>query len=140
MQLQGQAALVTGASRGIGKEIALELARRGCRVAVNYYNDPQPMVDATIAEIRAVAREVGGREVLPVQADIRSSSQVAAMFEKVIAAFGRLDLLVNNAGAQTWNPLLDVTEEEWPLVIDTNLKGSSLSTHQPPPPINTHAP
>ncbi len=130
MQLQGQAALVTGASRGIGKEIALELARRGCRVAVNYYNDPQPMVDATIAEIRAVAREVGGREVLPVQADIRSSSQVAAMFEKVIAAFGRLDLLVNNAGVQTWKPLLDVTEEEWDLVIDTNLKGCFLCTQQ----------
>ena len=130
MQLQGQAALVTGASRGIGKEIALELARRGCRVAVNYFNDPQPMVDATIAEIRAAAREAGGRELLPVQADIRSSSQVAAMFEKVIAAFGRLDLLVNNAGVQTWKPLLDVTEEEWDLVIDTNLKGCFLCTQQ----------
>jgi hypothetical protein len=115
MSLQGQAALVTGASRGIGKEIALELARRGYRVAVNYFNDPQPMVDATIAEIRAVASQVGGREVLPVQADIRSSAQVAAMFEKVIAAFGRLDLLVNNAGVQTFKPLLDVTEEEWDL-------------------------
>ena len=134
MSLQGQAALVTGASRGIGKEIALELARRGCRVAVNYFNDPQPMVDATIAEIRAasgeVGREVGALEVLPVQADIRSSTQVAAMFEKVIATFGRLDLLVNNAGVQTWKPLLDVTEEEWDLVIDTNLKGCFLCTQQ----------
>jgi 3-oxoacyl-[acyl-carrier protein] reductase len=130
MDVQGQAALVTGASRGIGKEIALELARRGWRVAVNYYNDPQPMVDATIAEIHAVAREVGGGEVLAVQADIRSSSQVAAMFENVIAAFGRLDLLVNNAGVQTWKPLLDVTEEEWDLVIDTNLKGCFLCTQQ----------
>ena len=60
MSLPGQAALVTGASRGIGKEIALELARRGWRVAVNYYNDPQAMVDATVAEIRAL-----GGEVLP---------------------------------------------------------------------------
>jgi NAD(P)-dependent dehydrogenase (short-subunit alcohol dehydrogenase family) len=125
MSLQGQAALVTGASRGIGKEIALELARRGCRVAVNYFNDPQPMVEATIAEIRAL-----GREVLPVQTDIRSSAQVAAMFQTVIAAFGRLDLLVNNAGVQTWKPLLDVTEEEWDLVIDTNLKGCFLCTQQ----------
>jgi NAD(P)-dependent dehydrogenase (short-subunit alcohol dehydrogenase family) len=116
IQLQGQAALVTGASRGIGKEIALELARRGWRLAVNYFNDPQPMVEATIAEIRAVVRNVSGREVLPVQADIRSSTQVAAMFDKVVAAFGRLDLLVNNAGVQTWKPLLDVTEEEWDLV------------------------
>ncbi len=130
MSLQNQAALVTGASRGIGKEIALELARRGCHVAVNYFNDPQPMVDATIAEIRAVAKQAGGREVLVVEADIRSSAQVAAMFEKVIAAFGRLDILVNNAGVQTFKPLLDVTEEEWDLVIDTNLKGCFLCTQE----------
>jgi 3-oxoacyl-[acyl-carrier protein] reductase len=127
MLLQGQAALVTGASRGIGKEIALELARNGCRVAVNYYNDPSSMVDATVAEIRAAAPSI---EVLPIEADIRSSSQVAAMFEQVIARFGRLDLLVNNAGVQTWKPLLDVTEEEWDLVIDTNLKGCFLCTQQ----------
>jgi len=130
MSLQNQAALVTGASRGIGKEIALELARRGWRVAVNYFNDPQPMVDATIAEILAASGEVLASQVLPVQADIRSSSQVAAMFERVIVSFGRLDLLVNNAGVQTWKPLLDVTEEEWDLVIDTNLKGCFLCTQQ----------
>ncbi len=125
MSLEGQAALVTGASRGIGKEIALELARNGCRVAVNYYNDPAPIVEATIAEIRAL-----GAEVLPIQADIRSSSQVAAMFERAIAGFGCLDLLVNNAGVQTWKPLLEVTEEEWDLVVDTNLKGCFLCTQQ----------
>src|SRR5205814_9958465 len=125
MSLQGQAALVTGASRGIGKEIALELARNGCRVAVNYYNDPAAMVDATIAEIRAL-----GVEVAPAAADIRSSSQVTAIFEKVIATFGRLDLLVNNAGVQTWKALLEVTEEEWDLVVDTNLKGCFLCTQQ----------
>ncbi len=123
--LQGQTALVTGASRGIGKEIALELARNGYRVAVNYYNDPAPLVDTAIAEIRALPAEV-----LPVEADIRSSSQVAAMFDRVISAFGRLDLLVNNAGVQTWKSLLDVTEEEWDLVVDTNLKGCFLCTQQ----------
>src|SRR6266700_4773681 len=123
--MQGQTALVTWASRGIGKEIALELARNGYRVAVNNYNDPASMVDATVAEIRAVPAEV-----LPVQADIRSSSQVNAMFEQVIATFGRLDLLVNNAGVQTWKPLLEVTEEEWNLVVDTNLKGCFLCTQQ----------
>jgi NAD(P)-dependent dehydrogenase (short-subunit alcohol dehydrogenase family) len=135
MSLQGQVALVTGASRGIGKEIALELARRGWRVAMNYFNDPQAMVDATVAEIRVAGGEVApvdspSRNVLPVQADIRSSTQVAAMFEKVTATFGRLDLLVNNAGVQTWKPLLDVTEEEWDLVIDANLKGCFLCTQQ----------
>jgi 3-oxoacyl-[acyl-carrier protein] reductase len=125
MLLQGQAALVTGASRGIGKEIALELARNGCDVAVNYYNDPASMVAATVAEIRAL-----GVEVLPIETDIRSSSQVAKMFELVIRRFGRLNVLVNNAGVQTWKPLLDVTEEEWDLVVDTNLKGCFLCTQQ----------
>jgi 3-oxoacyl-[acyl-carrier protein] reductase len=127
--LQGQTALVTGASRGIGKEIAFELARNGYRVAVNYYNDPASLVDATVAEIRG-ARGGVETDVLPIEADIRSSSQVATMFERVIGAFGRLDLLVNNAGIQTWKPLLDVTEEEWDLVMDTNLKGCFLCTQQ----------
>ena len=122
---QAQTALVTGASRGIGKEIALELARNGYRVAVNYYNDPASLVDATLAELRALHAEV-----LPIEADIRSGSQVTAMFERVIGAFGRLDLLVNNAGVQTWKPLLQVTEEEWNLVVDTNLKGCFLCTQQ----------
>src|SRR5580692_7239292 len=125
--MQGQTALVTGASRGIGKEIALELARNGYRVAVNYYNESKSVVDQTLAEIRAIQAPAQDG-VLPVEADIRSSSQVAAMFERVIGAFGRLDLLVNNAGVQTWKALLDVTEEEWDLVVDTNLKGCFLCT------------
>jgi 3-oxoacyl-[acyl-carrier protein] reductase len=128
--LQSQTALVTGASRGIGKEIALELARSGFRVAMNYYDDPASQVDATLAEIRAAQTDGLPNNVLPIEADIRSSNQVAAMFERVISAFGRLDLLVNNAGVQTWKPLLDVTEEEWDLVIDTNLKGCFLCTQQ----------
>jgi len=122
-------ALVTGASRGIGKEIALELARNRYRVAIDYYNDPSSMVEETLAEIRAV-QAPGSNDVLAIQADIRSSAQVTAMFEQVINAFGRLDLLVNNAGVQTWKPLLDVTEEEWDLVVDTNLKGCFLCTQQ----------
>lgn len=125
MLSNGYAALVTGASRGIGKEIALELARAGSRVAANYYNDPPSMVDATVAELRAF-----GGEVIPIEADIRSSVQVTAMFDQVLGRFGRLDLLVNNAGVQTFKPLLEVTEEEWDLVIDTNLKGCFLCTQQ----------
>lgn len=118
-------ALVTGASRGIGKEIALELARNGYRVAVNYYKDLPEMVEATMAEIRALQPDA-----FPIEADVRSSAQVTAMFDRVISAFGRLDLLVNNAGVQTWKPLLEVTEEEWDLVVDTNLKGCFLCTQQ----------
>ena len=121
----GKTALVTGASRGIGKEIALELARNGYRVAVNYFNDPAPMVDAAMAEIHALQPASIG-----IQADIRCGAQVSAMFVKVMAEFGHLDLLVNTAGVQTWKPLLEVTEEEWDLVIDTNLKGCFLCTQQ----------
>lgn len=121
----GQTALVTGGSRGIGKEIALELARNGWRVAINYHNDPAPLVDATVAGIRALQPDM-----LAMEADIRSSSQVAGMFDRVISTWGRLDLLVNNAGVQTWKALLEVTEEEWDLVIDTNLKGCFLCTQQ----------
>jgi 3-oxoacyl-[acyl-carrier protein] reductase len=120
---QSPAALVTGSARGIGKEIALELARNGYRVAVNYFNDPAPAVDATIAEVRALQPDS-----ISVQADIRSSSQVQSMFDRVTSTFGRLDFLVNNAGVQTFKPLLDVTEEEWDLVLDTNLKGCFLCT------------
>lgn len=118
-------ALVTGASRGIGKEIVLELVRNGYRVAVNYFGDPAATVEATMAEIRALQSDC-----LCLEADIRSSKQVAAMFEQVMRAFGRLDLLVNNAGVQTFKPLLEVTEEEWDMVIDTNLKGCFLCTQQ----------
>ena len=127
---QHQTALVTGASRGIGKEIALELARNGYRVGVNYYNESASVVDATVAEMRALQASAEATNVLPVEADIRSSSQVTAMLERVIGTFGRLDLLVNNAGVQTWKSLLDVTEEEWDLVVDTNLKGCFLCTQQ----------
>lgn len=123
--LEGHAALVTGASRGIGKEIALELARNGCRVALNYFDDAPGVVDATMGELRAIRPDC-----IVIEADIRSSSQVTAMFDKVIREFGRLDLLVNNAGVQTWKPLLEVTEEEWDLVVDTNLKGCFLCTQQ----------
>jgi 3-oxoacyl-[acyl-carrier protein] reductase len=124
-----QTALVTGASRGIGKEIALELARHHYRVAINYYNESADTVEDTVAEIRGL-QAPGSEDVLAIEADIRSGVQVTAMFEKVIAAFGHLDLLVNNAGVQTWKPLLEVTEEEWELVIDTNLKGCFLCTQQ----------
>lgn len=127
--METRTALVTGAGRGIGKEIALELARNRYRVAVNYFNDPASTVEETLAEIRAL-QAPGSDDVIAIHADIRSSSQVAAMFEKVIATFGSLDLLVNNAGVQTWKPLLEVTEEEWDLVVDTNLKGCFLCTQQ----------
>src|SRR4029079_19441689 len=113
-------ALVTGAGRGIGKGIALELAKAGCRVAVNYITEPDQAL-ATVDEIRQL-----GVESLAFEADVSVAAAVSAMVDRVVRDLGGLDILVNNAGTQTWKPLLDVTEAEWDLVIDTNLKGCFL--------------
>lgn len=120
--LSGSVALVTGADRGIGKGIALELARAGCRVAVNHHADPG------LAE--GVVEEIGdlGIEACAVRADVRIAAQVRGMMDSVVSRFGRLDVLVNNAGTQTWKPFLEIDEEEWDRVVDTNLKGTFLCT------------
>lgn len=124
LPLIGKCALVTGASKGVGRGIALELARQGADVAVNYNSDAAG-AEATAAEIRAL-----GRRAPVVQADVSNSAQVEAMFERVLGEFGRLDILVNNAGIQTWKPLLELTEEEWDRVLDVNLKGCFLCTQR----------
>jgi NAD(P)-dependent dehydrogenase (short-subunit alcohol dehydrogenase family) len=121
--LLGKFALVTGAGRGIGKGIALELARAGCDVAVNDLDPEAPQ--GTADEIKAL-----GRQAIVVAGDVSRSADVEKMFSSTLDAFGRLDILVNNAGIQTWKPLLDLTEEEWDRVLDTNLKGSFLCTRQ----------
>jgi NAD(P)-dependent dehydrogenase (short-subunit alcohol dehydrogenase family) len=121
-RLDGRAALVTGGGRGIGREIALELARAGCAVAVNYLVDPEG-AEETVAELRAL-----GVDAFGVCADVGLAADAARMVGETVARFGRLDVLVNNAGVQTWTPFLDVTEDEWDLVIRTNLKGCFLCT------------
>ena len=118
--LEGMVALVTGGDRGVGKGIALELARRGCRVAVNYHADAD-RAEETVGELHAL-----GVDAMAVQADVRDSRAVRRLMSATLAKFDRLDVLVNNAGTQTWKPLLDVGEDEWDLVIDTNLKGCFL--------------
>jgi len=124
LPLESKTALVTGASKGVGKGIALELARCGCDVAVNYHSDREG-AEATAAEITGM-----GRTAFTVQADVGKAADVDRMFEEVAARFPRLDLLVNNSGTQVWKPLLDLTEEEWDRVIDTNLKGCFLCTQR----------
>jgi NAD(P)-dependent dehydrogenase (short-subunit alcohol dehydrogenase family) len=121
-EAEGQVALVTGADQGIGRAIALALARAGWRLGVNHIG-ASDRADAAVAEIKAA-----GGDACAVRADVRSPAEVAAMVEAVVARFGRLDLLVNNAGVQVWKPFIDVTEAEWDLVIDTNLKGCFLCT------------
>ena len=122
--LEGRTALVTGASKGVGKGIALELARAGADVAVNYHSDAAG-ADATVAEICAL-----GRQAFSVQANVAVAAEIDAMFGRVFSTFPRLDILVNNAGVQTWKPLLELAEQEWDRTIDTNLKGCFLCTQR----------
>jgi NAD(P)-dependent dehydrogenase (short-subunit alcohol dehydrogenase family) len=122
MLLEGKTALVTGASKGVGKGIALELARQGCDVAVNYQSDARG-AEAVAVEVRAM-----GREAIAVAADVGLASEVGRMFDQTLARLGRIDILVNNAGIQTWKPLVDLEEREWDRVLATNLKGCFLCT------------
>jgi NAD(P)-dependent dehydrogenase (short-subunit alcohol dehydrogenase family) len=117
-------ALVTGASKGVGKGIALELAREGFAIAVNYNRD-RAGAESTVEEIRAA-----GGDADAFQADVGVSGDVARMFEAYDARFPKIDCLVNNAGIQTWSTLLDLKEEDWDRVIATNLKGTFLCTQQ----------
>lgn len=118
--LGGKRALVTGASKGVGKGIALELAREGCSVLINYNSD-RAGAEATVAEVKAL-----GAEAEAVQGDVGSSAGMDKIFESV----GALDILVNNAGVQTWKALLDLEEAEWDHVLNTNLKGCFLATQR----------
>jgi len=122
VSLEGRTALVTGGSRGVGKGIALELARAGCRVAINYHSAAD-LAHQTVAEIKAL-----GVDAFAVQGDVGVASDVHAIIEATVSRFGRLHVLVNNAGVQTWKPFLEVTEQEWDRVIRTNLKGCFLCT------------
>ena len=120
--LEGRAALVTGAATGIGRAIARSLAQEGCRVAINYIGAPD-QADDTVRELAGI-----GVDAFAVKADVRMAGAVRAMMDAAAARFGRLDVLVNNAAVQREGAFLDVTEDDWDLVIDTNLKGCFLCT------------
>ena len=112
-------AIVTGAGSGIGKAIALELASRGCDVAVcGRRLEP---VQATAAEITAL-----GRRAYAASADVSNGESVTAFVADVLKAFGHIDILVNNAGLTRDNLLIRMSEEEWDAVLGTNLKGAFL--------------
>ena len=118
MDLTGRNALVTGGSRGIGRAVCLELARRGANVAVNYAGN------ARAAEETAAACRELGVQTFAVQADVSDSAAAGAMVKAVIERFGRLDILVNNAGITRDKLALQMKNEDLDAVLDTNLKGA----------------
>lgn len=122
MKLEGRSILVTGASRGIGREIALEFAREGANIAVNF-SGSEAKANETVDEIKAM-----GREAFAVQCDVSNAESVTSMVKETIDRFGKLDVLVNNAGITKDNLIMRMKEEEWDDVININLKGVFLCT------------
>jgi 3-oxoacyl-[acyl-carrier protein] reductase len=121
-ELAGKTALVTGSSRGIGRSIALELARRGAHVVVNYRAGAE-QAEAVRAEIDAL-----GVPALAIAADVSQAPAVEQLFARIAEQFGGVDVLVNNAGIARDNLLLRMDERDWDAVLDTNLKAAFLCT------------
>ena len=115
--MTGRTALVTGAGRGIGREIALTLAREGVDIAVNY-NSSESAARETAEQIEAM-----GRKAVLLPCDVADFKASGEMVQRAVESFGRLDILINNAGITRDNLLLRMTEEEFDAVLDTNLKG-----------------
>lgn len=120
--LDKQVAIVTGGSRGIGKTIALELARNGAKVVINY-NSNADAANEVVKEIEAL-----GSEAFASQADVSDSAQAKVLVEETINRFGKVDILVNNAGITRDRSFLKLTEEAWRKVIDVNLNSAFNTT------------
>ncbi len=118
MDLRGKVAVVTGGARGIGRAIALRLAQEGAQVVVNYLSN-QAAADEVVAHIQAQ-----GGQAIAVRGDVSRVDQAQALVDRAKEVYGRIDILVNNAGTTRDTLIMRMTEEDWDLVIDTNLKGS----------------
>ena len=123
--LKGQKALVTGASSGIGKQVAIALGHAGADVVVNYVTDPDK-ADETVQEIERRC----GINAMAIQADVSNEDQVEAMFKTMCRELGTIDILVNNAGLQQDAPVDEMTLAQWNKVIDVNLTGQFLCARQ----------
>jgi glucose 1-dehydrogenase len=122
--LRGQKALVTGASSGIGRSVAVYLAREGADVVVNYAGSE----DAARAVVETITE--GGGRAIAIQADVSREDQVQAMFRRMLEAFGTIDILINNAGIQQDAPFDEMTLAQWQKVIDVNLTGQFLCARE----------
>lgn len=122
MKLEGKTAIVTGASRGIGRSIAIELAKNGANVVVNYSGNEEKAKE-TAKEV-----EASGAKALVFRADVSNADDVQAMLKETISTFGGIDILVNNAGITKDNLLMRMKENDWDQVMDINLKSVFLTT------------
>ncbi len=117
MELEGKCAIVTGGTRGIGRAVAITLAKEGCNVAINYRKSDKEAGEL-VEEIKGM-----GREAMAVKADVASFEDAQKMFDEVVEQFGHLEILVNNAGINWDGVIWKMTEQQFDSVISTNLKG-----------------
>jgi len=115
--LEGKVAVVTGSGRGIGKEMALELARRGAKVAVNYANSSEA-AEKVVQEIKAM-----GSDAIAIKANVANVAETIKLMDEVVAHFGKLDICCSNSGVVSFGHLKDVTEEEFDRVMSINTRG-----------------
>jgi NAD(P)-dependent dehydrogenase (short-subunit alcohol dehydrogenase family) len=118
MRLAGKTILITGASKGIGRELALGCAREGADIIAHYHSDPDG-AEAVAADIAAT-----GRRALTIKADLSRPRDIERMFVRARKEFPRLDALINNAGLTGWGGLFDITPEKWDTILNTNLRGT----------------
>ncbi len=125
--LKGKVAIVTGSSRGIGKDIALGLAQHGCRVVVTARTTEPGKLPGTIHETAKAVRGVGG-EALPVPCNVADEASVQAMVDTVLSQWGEIHILVNNAGIGSYLPFTEITVKLWDLIMAVNVRGTFLCT------------
>lgn len=118
LALNDRVAVVTGASRGIGKAIALELVKRGAKVLINYHNNEKAALD-----VLEQVHQMGGEGIIH-QADVSQSDQAQQLIKSCVEKFGKIDILVNNAGITRDTLIMMMNEEDWDIVLATNLKGT----------------
>jgi citronellol/citronellal dehydrogenase len=126
LALTDRVAVITGASRGIGRALALGLAQAGCRVVIAAKTtQPSERLPGSIHTVAAEVEALGG-EALPLQVDVRDADQVEALAARTLERFGRIDILINNAGALWWRPLLETPAQRFDLVLGVNARAAFL--------------
>ncbi|MBI3944112.1 MAG: SDR family oxidoreductase [Chloroflexi bacterium] len=126
MKLVGKVAIITGASRGIGRSVALKLAREGADIVIAAKTtEPDPRLPGTIYD---TAQEITalGRRALPVKTNVREETDIQHMVDTTLETFGRVDIMINNAGAMWWYPVLETPAKRFDLMIDVNVRAAFL--------------
>ncbi len=127
--LEGRVAIITGASRGIGKALALRLAQEGADIVVAAKSErDRDKLPGTIYDTAEEVRQLG-RRALPVKVDVREEEDIESMVNKTMEEFGRIDILINNAGALWWKPVLETPAKRFDLVMNVNVRASFLCSY-----------